>query len=151
MSKTFAELGIPFPLFEGPIEMASDYGGIQDCSLCRSKHQHCFRLGIGGAIILDCPNCRTINGLDAHDRRDGACRQCQTLLPFPAIDDEEIAACYTCVRSGRAALTKDTELGMISWEQAFEGVTHGVPGLSRTDFEMVPNSDGWWLHDCRQR
>jgi uncharacterized protein CbrC (UPF0167 family) len=143
MSKTFVELGIPFPLFEGPIELASDYGGIQDCSLCGAKQQHCFRLGIGRGIMLDCPNCRTINGLDAHDRRDGACRQCQTLLPFPAIDDEEIAACYTCVRSGRAALTKDTELGMISWEQAFEGVTHGVPGLSRTDFEMVPKSDDW--------
>ena len=32
---------------------------------------------------------------------------------------------------------------MISWEQAFEGVTNGVPGLSRSDFEMVPQEDGW--------
>jgi uncharacterized protein CbrC (UPF0167 family) len=32
---------------------------------------------------------------------------------------------------------------MISWEQAFEGVTHGVPGLNRSDFEMVPKEDDW--------
>jgi len=32
---------------------------------------------------------------------------------------------------------------MISWEQAFEGVTHGVPGLNRSDFEMVPGEDDW--------
>ena len=31
---------------------------------------------------------------------------------------------------------------MISWEQAFEGITHGVPELNRTDFEMVPKEDG---------
>ncbi len=24
-----------------------------------------------------------------------------------------------------------------------EGVTHGVPGLNRTDFEMVPKEDDW--------
>jgi len=32
---------------------------------------------------------------------------------------------------------------MISWEQAFEGVTNGIPGLDRDDFEMVPKEDGW--------
>jgi uncharacterized protein CbrC (UPF0167 family) len=44
---------------------------------------------------------------------------------------------------GGAAITKDTKLGMISWEQAFQGVTHGIPGLDRDDFEMVPKNDGW--------
>lgn len=32
---------------------------------------------------------------------------------------------------------------MISWEQAVDGVTHGRPGLSRADFEMVPAEDDW--------
>ncbi len=32
---------------------------------------------------------------------------------------------------------------MISWEQAFEGVTHGRPGLHRPDFEMVPKESDW--------
>jgi uncharacterized protein CbrC (UPF0167 family) len=32
---------------------------------------------------------------------------------------------------------------MISWEQAFEGLTHGIPGLRRDDFELVPGEDGW--------
>ena len=32
---------------------------------------------------------------------------------------------------------------MISWEQAFEGVTHGRPGLHSDEFEMVPRGDDW--------
>jgi uncharacterized protein CbrC (UPF0167 family) len=32
---------------------------------------------------------------------------------------------------------------MISWDQAFEGVTHGRPRLHRTDFEMVPKGHDW--------
>ncbi len=64
-------------------------------------------------------------------------------MPFPELGDRVIRACYTCLRSGRAAITKDTELGMISWDQAFEGVTFGVPGLNRNDFEMVPRDDDW--------
>jgi uncharacterized protein CbrC (UPF0167 family) len=93
--------------------------------------------------MLDCPSCGVANGLDASDREDGPCRQCEGAVPFPSIDDDEIKSCYSCLRAGRAAITKDTELGMVSWEQAFEGVTHGLPGLDRPDFEMVPKEDGW--------
>jgi uncharacterized protein CbrC (UPF0167 family) len=143
MSKTFAELGIPFPLFDGPADQAGEYCGLSACSLCRTRRQHCFRLGIGCAVMLHCPKCGTLNGLDANNREDGPCRQCQAAVPFPAIRDGEIKACYSCLRSGKAAITKDTELGMVSWEQAFEGVTHGIPGLDRSDFEMVPKEDDW--------
>jgi uncharacterized protein CbrC (UPF0167 family) len=143
MAQTFAQLGIPIPLFEGPSDRASEYCGLGTCSLCGSKRQHCFQLDIGCAVMRECPSCGTVNGLDANDREDTLCRQCKTSLAFPELGEEEIMACYACLRSGKAAITKDTELGMISWEQAFEGVTHGVPGLSRSDFEMVPKEDDW--------
>jgi uncharacterized protein CbrC (UPF0167 family) len=32
---------------------------------------------------------------------------------------------------------------MISWEQAYDGLTHGVPGMSRFDFDLVAGDDGW--------
>jgi uncharacterized protein CbrC (UPF0167 family) len=137
VSQTFDQLGIPFPLFAGPVDEASDYCGVGTCSLCGGNNQHCFRLSIGCAVICNCPACGAANGLDADDREDSPCRQCGATVPFPAIDDEEINACYGCLRIGKAAITKDTELGMISWEQALEGVTHGVPGLNRSDFDMV--------------
>ena len=143
MSKTFAELGIPFPLFAGPSDQASEYCGSDTCSLCGGRRQHCFRLGIGCAVMWPCPACGTENGLDADDREDGLCRKCQATVPFPDLGDDEIKACYACLRVGNAAITKDTELGMISWEQAFAGVTHGRPGLERTDFELVPKQDDW--------
>jgi hypothetical protein len=122
-AKTFAELGIPFSLFEAPSDQAIEYAGVNTCSLCAQSGQHCFLLGIGCYLILDCPNCGTANGLDADDRHDVLCRGCHAAVPFPAIDDDEIRVCYPCLRSGTAAITKDTELGMVSWEQAIEGVT----------------------------
>lgn len=143
MPQTFAELGIPFPLFEGPSDEAHEYCGLATCSLCGTARQHCFRLGIGCAVMRLCPTCGTESGLSAYDRAGASCRKCQTVVPFPDLGEGEIKVCYTCLRSGKAAITKDTELGMISWEQAFAGVTHGVPGLDRTDFELVPLEDDW--------
>lgn len=93
--------------------------------------------------MRECPGCGTVNGLHASDRRDCPCRQCKSTIRFPVVGEDEIKACYACLRSGKAAITKDTELGAISWEQAFEGVTHGIPGLNRNDFEMVPKEDDW--------
>ncbi len=34
-------------------------------------------------------------------------------------------------------MTKSTEFGMVSCDQAFQGVTHGVPGLRTDQFEVV--------------
>jgi len=59
-------------------------------------------------------------------------------VPFPDLPEgEEIQVCYDCLRAGRGAMTKDTELGMVSWQQAAEGVTGGVPELETTGFERV--------------
>src|SRR5947209_8323237 len=35
---------------------------------------------------------------------------------------------------------------MVSWEQAFQGITHGLPGLETTEFELVPvdPAEGWY-------
>ena len=48
-----------------------------------------------------------------------------------------IYVCYACLRAGKGAMTKDTEFGMVSWEQASQGITHGIPGLKTNDFELV--------------
>ncbi len=143
MSTTFEQLGVPFPLFEAPTEEAREFVGRKQCSLCRMQNQNCFRLGIGCAVMIQCSRCGTPNGLDADDREDIPCRSCGTLIPFPKLADEEIVSCYDCLRLGKAAVTKDTELGMVSWEQALDGVTHGIPGLNRPEFEMVPLEDDW--------
>jgi uncharacterized protein CbrC (UPF0167 family) len=141
---TFLDLGIPFPLFEGKVAEASEYIGACTCSVCKTNQKHCFELGIGCALMIACEKCGTINGLDADDRDNGTCFSCSNQIPFPSLDDEEeIAICYTCLRSGKGSITKDTELGMISWEQTCTGVTHGIPGMDRDDFEMVPTDSDW--------
>ncbi len=140
---SFSHLDIPFPLFEADKEDASEYAGIRECSLCGS-HNHSFELGIGCAVMASCPKCNSENGLDADDREETKCRECDTTIPFPDLpEDDEIYSCYDCLRSGKAAITTDTELGMISWEQAYDGLTHGIPGLAHSDFELVDGDDGW--------
>jgi uncharacterized protein CbrC (UPF0167 family) len=136
---TFSELGIPFPLFEAPTAEASDYAGVATCRLCGGEGRHCFELGIGDDLILPCPNCVAENALDADDRADAACRSCGSPVPFPESlrAKKQLLVCYDCLRAGKAAMTKDTESGMVSWEQAVEGVTHGVPGLRTDQFELV--------------
>jgi uncharacterized protein CbrC (UPF0167 family) len=140
---TFADLGFPFPLFEGDVDDASEFVGHGRCSLCGEVASACFELGIGCDVVVECPACSTQIGLDADDREAGTCRNCSKSVPFPRDTDDGLLCCFDCLRRGRAALSKDTELGMVSWEQAFEGLTHGVPGLNHPDFEMVPTDSHW--------
>jgi len=144
---TFADLGIPFPLFEAPTQEASEYVGLATCVLCGRPRQHCFVLRIGCAILLPCPACATINGLDTSDRQATPCRACHRDVPFPdRLKDTTINVCYACLREEKGAITKDTEFGMVSWEQAFAGVTHGVPGLHTDEFEtvLVDPEEDWY-------
>jgi uncharacterized protein CbrC (UPF0167 family) len=145
---TFAELGIPFPLFEALTSEASHYVGLASCRLCEKSRQHCFKLDIGCRVILPCPACGVENGLDTRDRQDGPCRNCQSSVPFPATlkDEQDIRICYACLRAGKGAMTTDTEFGMVSWEQAIQGVTHGVPGLQTDEFErvLISEEEDWY-------
>lgn len=145
MPSTFADLGIPFPLYEAPVAASddSDYAGTGSCCICGAKGAHCFQLGIGTAVMLPCPACNAMNGLDVDDKRNVECRSCGGPISYPSqvAAKREPKACYNCLRGGRAALTKDTEFGMVSWEQAFAGVSGGVPGLEQDLFEQVPVDD----------
>ncbi len=134
---TFAELGIPFPLFEAPTSEASHYVGLSTCSICGVKEQHTFHLRVGCAVILRC-SCGAENGLNTSDRKDIPCRGCGDAIPvWWILGDDPIDICYPCLRAGKGAITKDTEFGMVSWEQAFQGITHGAPGLRTDQFELV--------------
>ncbi len=140
---TFAELNIPFPLFEGPTDLAADYQGLRRCSLCNADQSHCFELG---EIIVECPSCRQPRSLHV-SWRDSKCQNCSSSMPFPvdpAIDP--VLACYACLRAGRAALTKDTQYGMVRWQDAINGMTHGVPREPDGQFEAVevPGEEGWF-------
>ena len=138
----FAELGAPFPLFEAPVDDADAYLGSATCALCDKKAAVCFELGIGASEMRVCPTCRMVVGSDGEETVD--CHACRNEVPFPE-RDEPIVACYACLRQGRAAITKDTELGMVSWEQAVAGVTLGIPGLRHPDFELVPKEGSDWI------
>jgi hypothetical protein len=140
---TFHDLGIPFPLLEAPVSDAADYEGRGRCSLCHKEGVHCFQLGIGANVVVRCPGCAAEVVLDADSRSGGACQACKSQLEFPELGPSAILACYSCLRAGRASLTKDTELGMIRHEDAVRGVTFGAPGLDRPGFDLVPLSDGW--------
>jgi uncharacterized protein CbrC (UPF0167 family) len=140
---TFATLGAPFPLFDAPVRCAEDYVAAGKCSICGQQAQICFELGIGSNVICVCPKCEAENGLNAEKRQSKLCRNCKAEVPFPDVPKGKLLTCYSCLRAGRAAITKDTELGMVSWEQALEGMTHGRPRLNRPDFELVTTNSDW--------
>jgi len=136
---TFAALGIPFTLFEAPIEEASEYTGAGHCFACGSEQPHCFELGIGAAVLLPCPRCGTTNGLDADDRADGPCRSCRAIVPFPDVPGEKVVVCHACFRAGKAALTKDTTAGMLSWEEALDAA---APSITSAEPPPQPTHGG---------
>lgn len=149
MKTTFDQLGIPFPLYQAPVEPEddSDYAGAGTCCICGNRDAHCFHLGIGTALILPCPKCQTENGLSVRNKQDAQCRKCGGAIPFPdqVASKKAPKTCYACLRAGKAALSKDTEYGLVSWDQAFAGVTGGVPGLRQNQFEavMLDAEDDW--------
>ncbi len=147
---TFTELGIPFPLYDAPVAASdgSDYAGEGTCCICGAGNAPCFSLGIGTALIIPCPSCNTDNGLNISDKTSVSCRKCNESITFPSnvAAKKEPKTCYKCLRDGKAALTKGTEFGMISWNQAFSGVTNGIPGLEQDQFEsVVIDADDDWI------
>ena len=140
--KTFRDLGIPFPLFDAPVSEAAEYMGIGRCSLCQKDGVHCFELE-DDEIIVPCPYCgsEVAPNEDYPIRR--ACHNCGNRVDIVELDEEAPLACYGCLRAGRVALTKGTEFGMIRHEDAMRGITHGRPSINRSDFDLVPGSNGW--------
>jgi uncharacterized protein CbrC (UPF0167 family) len=144
MARRFQDMGAPFPLFDAPVDDAAERIDSGVCGICGRQAVARFALGVGAGVMVRCRACGVENGLSVTDPDENNCRACGVRIPLPDMPHGH-SACYACLRAGRAALTKDTELGMISWEQAFAGVTHGVPGLAHPDFEMVPvpGDEGW--------
>lgn len=146
-SPTFSQLGIPFELFDAPAEAARDYAGIATCSICQTIGEHCFSLGVGTERILPCPQCMTgivaTRSVVPRPRWGGICHACEATLDIPIIGESQQLGCYSCLRSSYFTITKDTELGLIGYLEAVRGITNGVPGLTRTDFELVPKDSGW--------
>lgn len=132
---TFADLGIPFPLFEAPVRETSDYAGQGTCDLCDATAAHCFRLAIGVKVLVEC-GCGAVVALEADDRASATCAACNTPHPFPSVGGAEPLACYDCLRAGKVCRSQDTELGLVTEESVASGWTHGVPGLENDDFEL---------------
>lgn len=142
---TFADLGIAFKLFEAPVEDASDYIGVQNCDLCGLSDRHCFRCGVGAYIKTNCSKCGLRKFVQGCDAFGAQCDQCGSKLLDQTGPEEHPLVCFDCLRSGQASITKDTEFGMVTYQEASKGQTHGVPGLTTTMFETVPTGDGEWM------
>jgi uncharacterized protein CbrC (UPF0167 family) len=142
--KTFRDLGIPFPLFDAPTSEAAEYKGTGRCSLCRKEGAHRFELDCAD-VIVRCSVCAVESELEAHDLIEQTCHACGNRLNISASDQSAEVACYGCLREGRVAIHKDTELGMIRHEDAMRGITHGMPVLDRQDVELVRPIHTTWV------
>lgn len=104
-------------------------------------------LGIGADVIYSC-SCGTqfAVDVDGHGAAAAPCPRCGNAVPLVELP-EEPATCCSCLQRGRAALTKDTEYGMVRWEDAVLGRTHGRPGLRDVvrGFALLRATDGGWV------
>ncbi len=140
----FADLGIPFPLFEAPVLEAAEWAGAGNCVVCEAVDAACFDLDDPSDIVLPCPSCGAESALDAMDRGGRRCGACDEIVLFPAVeDDDPVRVCFACLRAGRAALGKETMLGHVGWTEARRGLTHGRSGIEESEFELVDDVAGW--------
>jgi uncharacterized protein CbrC (UPF0167 family) len=133
-----------FRLFRAPLSEAGNAVEGVDCSLCGASSVVGFALGIGAEVLVACAACGLVAALDADERAGAPCARCGTTVDFPA-GGERIFACQACLGAGRAAITKDTELGMVRWMDAQEGRTHGLPGFHSTEWPTSPPTDDGWV------
>ena len=142
---TFADLGIPFPLYEAPVETCSAYEGARTCCVTGERRDHCFALRAGGYVRVRCSACDESLYLHPTDDtfRAKICPQCGAPTPPPLVDGDEAYVSYEALRAGDAVITKDTDFGMISWEQLVDGWTHGIPGASYEGVETRTTDEGW--------
>ncbi len=145
--ETFKDLRIPFPLFEGPAADSKEYVGIHQCGLCDEPDQHCFQLGIGCDLICTCPECGHKNALDADGRIDGVCSSCGTPIAFPEFPDN-LRLCYSCLRTGKAAITKNTERGMVSFAYLDHNAKDLLELLRTPTYSSIQGEH--WLFCCDQ-
>ncbi|MGP3919427.1 CbrC family protein [Nonomuraea sp. 10N515B] len=135
----------PFLLFAAPLTESSEYAGTGRCSLCSLEADPTFDLGIGADVIHECAHCARSFAVpaDEHETATVDCPHCRAAMPVARLEDP--AVCVSCLRQGKAALTKDTEYGMVRWEDAMRGRTHGVPVLHHAPgFELdMPDGDDW--------
>lgn len=120
---TFAELGIEFPLFAGPVEDAAEWCPTGVCIICDEQREG-FHLGVGDDLIVTCPSCGSATAVAADDG-EAPCLSCGQAVVLNEFEDDH--ACWRCLRSGRWASTMDTEAGMIRWQDAMAGRSHGLP------------------------
>ena len=154
---TFEELGIPFPLFEAPAEEAVKFRPRGHCSVCWLLPTPCFRFGLGSNVIVRCRSCKTPHALDAFDQERTFCRSCGRKIRFPRFEElwdfigpkrkQTIDVCYDCFRSGRGAVNKLTEYGVVTWESAQQGLIDGVPEDAACPLRIV--NLGWARRGAR--
>lgn len=105
----------PFPLFAAPLTKAHGHTGAGPCVVCDASVDERIRLGGSGTVIG------------------------RTDVP------DDAAVCVPCLRAGRVAFPRDTEYGLVRWEDAVAGRTQGVPDLRTADgFTLTgPDEEGW--------
>ena len=118
-TQSFAQLGIPFPLYEAAVETCSDFIGRGECSVCARDEQWIF--DASGELVVACSKCGRNNALTCVFKADSVCTNCAAPVVWPLARASQITVCYDCLRAGRVYLNHDMALGLIEWKDAERG------------------------------
>jgi hypothetical protein len=124
-----------FPLFHADLADASGYRGNGRCSLCEQENDRCFELGSDTEILISCPKCSAEIACEADSWESKRCDNCGKNVAPPKLNDP--LTCYTCLRAGKVAFNKRTEVGTFRYGDAMRG----MPDLVISEPGTVPMAD----------
>ena len=148
---TFADLGIPFPLYEAPVRSCAAQVGPAICHFCRTERHYFCQLN-DVSWMGPCPECGTHNKQTGDDRSwDGSqfawnCIACGAGLTSRTLKwtEERYLACLGCIGAREIGFARDTEFGIVDGDSLASGITGGVPGLTAAEgFELVVVDENW--------
>jgi uncharacterized protein CbrC (UPF0167 family) len=131
-----------FPLFKATIEPG--YIIERTCTVCRRDTQPCLLLGDADHLVVACRRCEAPLGLRV-GWQETQCLLCGEFNLWPAdFPMDEAAACYDCVRDGRAAISHESELGRVTWPDASRGlVAHGNEKVAKREGLEIWVDEEW--------
>ncbi len=146
-SVTFADLGIPFALFEAPVGSCGRYVGRGFCAVTKVEHPRCFEVD---AIRVTCASC---GGRAYAGERAGACAGCGREVEAAVAADATLVASYDAIAQGDAVFALETELGPLAGGVIVDARAE-VDRAALAELAGTPPYTTWqgesWLFHCER-
>ena len=145
---TFADLGMPFPLFQADFDIAVEWARATTCGFCATAVEHGFLVGEHQSfpsentnkLVVPCAACGARNRFPVAAPKVQKVCGCGSKLAFPKRRGKKLFACYPCIQAGRVEFGHDRAPGDVQREDLAE--LERTPTFFANQGERWPNCCG---------